>query len=42
MLALWQKSPRSVKDIGDALLLSAATLSPLLKRLEASGYVTRA
>ena len=41
MLALWQKSPRSVKDIGDALLLSAATLSPLLKRLEAGGYVTR-
>ena len=41
MLALWQKSPRSVKDIGDALLLSAATLSPLLKRLETSGYVTR-
>jgi DNA-binding MarR family transcriptional regulator len=41
MLALWQKSPRSVKDIGDALLLSAATLSPLLKRLETGGYVTR-
>jgi len=41
MLALWEKSPRSVKDIGSALLLSAATLSPLLKRLEASGYVTR-
>jgi DNA-binding MarR family transcriptional regulator len=41
MLALWEKSPRSVKEIGDALLLSAATLSPLLKRLEAAGYVTR-
>ena len=41
MLALWEKSPRSVKDIGSALLLSAATLSPLLKRLEATEYVTR-
>ena len=41
MLALWEKSPRSVKDISDALLLVPATLSPLLKRLEALGYVTR-
>lgn len=41
MLALWERSPRSVKDLGDALLLSPATLSPLLKRLEANGNVTR-
>lgn len=41
MLALWEGSPRSVKDLGDALMLSPATLSPLLKRLEATGYVTR-
>jgi DNA-binding MarR family transcriptional regulator len=41
MLALWEKSPRSVKEISDALLLVPATLSPLLKRLEALGYVTR-
>ena len=41
MLALWERSPRTVKDLGDALLLSPATLSPLLKRLEANGYVTR-
>jgi DNA-binding MarR family transcriptional regulator len=41
MLALWERNPRSVKDLGDALLLSPATLSPLLKRLEATGYVTR-
>lgn len=41
MLALWEKSPRSVKEISEALLLEPATLSPLLKRLEASGYVTR-
>jgi DNA-binding MarR family transcriptional regulator len=41
MLALWERSPRSVKDISDALLLDSATLSPLLKRLEAAGYLTR-
>jgi DNA-binding MarR family transcriptional regulator len=41
MLALWERSPRSVKDLSEELLLSPATLSPLLKRLEASGYVTR-
>jgi DNA-binding MarR family transcriptional regulator len=41
MLALWQRSPRTVRDLGEALQLEPATLSPLLKRLEAQGYVTR-
>lgn len=41
MLALWEHSPRSVKEIGSALQLEPATLSPLLKRLEATGYVSR-
>lgn len=41
MLALWEQSPRRVKDLGSALLLESATLSPLLKRLESLGYVTR-
>jgi DNA-binding MarR family transcriptional regulator len=41
MLALWERSPRSVKDLSDTLLLDSATLSPLLKRLEAIGYLTR-
>jgi DNA-binding MarR family transcriptional regulator len=41
MLALWERSPRSVSDIGAALLLEPATLSPLLKRLEAAGFVSR-
>jgi DNA-binding MarR family transcriptional regulator len=30
-----------VRSIGDALVLDSATLSPLLKRLEAMGLVTR-
>jgi Transcriptional regulators len=41
MLALWDRSPRSVKDIGAELQLEPATLSPLLKRLQAAGYVER-
>jgi DNA-binding MarR family transcriptional regulator len=41
MLALWERSPRSVKDISAALQLDSATLSPLLKRLESIGYLTR-
>ena len=41
MLALWERSPRSVKDLGTTLRHEPATLSPLLKRLEALGYVTR-
>jgi DNA-binding MarR family transcriptional regulator len=41
MLALWERSPRSVKDIGASLRLDPATLSPLLKRLESLGYLTR-
>lgn len=41
MLALWERSPRSARDIADALYLEPPTLSPLLKRLEAVGYLTR-
>lgn len=41
MLALWGESPLSVKEIGRLLQLDSPTLSPLLKRLEAAGYVTR-
>ncbi|WP_213816081.1 MarR family winged helix-turn-helix transcriptional regulator [Glaciihabitans sp. dw_435] len=41
MLALWERSPRSAGDISDALLLEPATLSPLLKRLEAAGLLER-
>jgi DNA-binding MarR family transcriptional regulator len=41
MLALWGRSPLSVSDIGGLLQLDSATLSPLLKRLEAAGLVTR-
>ncbi|SDJ49163.1 transcriptional regulator, MarR family [Frankineae bacterium MT45] len=41
MLALWQQQPLSVKDLSRLLALDPGTLSPLVKRLEASGYVRR-
>jgi DNA-binding MarR family transcriptional regulator len=41
MLALWGESPLSVHQIGSLLQLDSPTLSPLLKRLEAAGLVTR-
>ncbi|HKS45013.1 MAG TPA: MarR family transcriptional regulator [Amycolatopsis sp.] len=41
LLALWDKAPRSVKDLSEVLRAEPATLSPLLKRLEAQGYVSR-
>jgi MarR family transcriptional regulator, organic hydroperoxide resistance regulator len=41
MLVLWEHQERSVKDIGTALMLDSGTLSPVLKRLEGAGLVTR-
>jgi DNA-binding MarR family transcriptional regulator len=42
MMALWERAPRSVGALGAALGLDSGTLTPLLKRLEAGGLVTRA
>ncbi|MFI6078369.1 MarR family winged helix-turn-helix transcriptional regulator [Actinoplanes sp. NPDC051343] len=41
MLALWQHAPLSVRDLSRLLQLDPGTLSPLLKRLEAIGYLRR-
>jgi MarR family transcriptional regulator, organic hydroperoxide resistance regulator len=41
MLALWGETPLSVGKIGSLLQLDSPTLSPLLKRLEAAGLITR-
>ena len=41
MLALWEDSPLRVSELSERLSLEPATLSPLLKRLEASGMVAR-
>ncbi|WP_049567838.1 MarR family winged helix-turn-helix transcriptional regulator [Nonomuraea sp. SBT364] len=41
MLALWQHEPLSVKELGELLQLDPGTMSPLLKRLQALGYINR-
>ena len=41
LLVLWERGDTTVKDLGTALQLDSSTLSPLLKRLEATGLVTR-
>ncbi|MEU0870932.1 MarR family winged helix-turn-helix transcriptional regulator [Nocardia brasiliensis] len=41
MLALWGEAPMSVKAIAEAIQLDSPTLSPLLKRLESAGLISR-
>ena len=41
MLALWERSPRSLRELGSVLHLDPGTLSPLVKRLERAGLVVR-
>jgi DNA-binding MarR family transcriptional regulator len=41
MLALWEQSPRSLGDLAAELAMEPATLSPLVKRLEAQGVLAR-
>ena len=41
MLVLWQRDRQTVSEIGEHLYLDSATLTPLLKRLEAAGLITR-
>jgi DNA-binding MarR family transcriptional regulator len=41
MLCLWESSPRTVRNISAALAQEPATISPLLRRLETAGLITR-
>jgi DNA-binding MarR family transcriptional regulator len=41
LLILWGHGMCSVKEIGKLLHLDSGTLSPLLKRLEGTGFITR-
>jgi DNA-binding MarR family transcriptional regulator len=41
MVALWERGSMPVKDLGETLQLDYGTLTPLLKRLEAAGLITR-
>ncbi len=41
MIVLWEKKSQSVKELGEVLFLDSGTLTPVLKKLEAKGYLTR-
>ena len=41
LLVLWERDQRNVSELGERLFLDSGTLTPLLKRLEALGYLTR-
>ena len=41
MLVLWERDGLMVSELGDKLFLDSGTLTPLLKRLETSGYISR-
>lgn len=42
MLVLWEHQPQTVGALGTHLHLDSGTLTPLLKRMEAAGHITRA
>ncbi|MBQ9228189.1 MAG: MarR family transcriptional regulator [Eubacterium sp.] len=41
MMVLWERKQINVKELGECLYLDSGTLTPLLKKLEAKGYVVR-
>lgn len=41
MMYFWEKRESNLKDLGSAMLLDPSTLTPLIKKLEAKGYLTR-
>jgi DNA-binding MarR family transcriptional regulator len=41
MVLLWEHQTLTVKELGDQLFLDSGTLTPLLKKLESKGFVTR-
>ena len=41
MMVLWDKKSVTVKELGQILYLDSGTLTPLLKKLEAKGYLSR-
>lgn len=41
LLVLWEHRRISVKELGERLYLDSGTLTPVLKKLESKGYITR-
>lgn len=42
MMVIWDKKEINVHDLGNELYLDSGTLTPMLKKLESKGYITRA
>ncbi len=40
-MVLWEKRETTVRELGQTLLLDSGTLTPVLKKLESEGYITR-
>ena len=41
MMVLWEKKQVTVKELGESLFLDSGTLTPLLKKMEGKGLLTR-
>lgn len=41
LLQLWERDEQTVKQLGEPLFLDSGTLTPMLKRMEAAGWITR-
>lgn len=41
IVALWERDNQTVSGLGEILFLESNTLTPILKKLEAEGYLTR-
>jgi DNA-binding MarR family transcriptional regulator len=41
LMVLWEHAPMNIKSLGERLYLDSGTLTPLLKKLERDGIVTR-
>jgi len=41
MMVLWENESMNVKELGSKLYLDSGTLTPLLKKLESKGYISR-
>jgi MarR family transcriptional regulator, organic hydroperoxide resistance regulator len=40
LMALWEEADQTVSDFGEKLVLKSDTLMPVLRKIEANGYLT--
>ncbi len=41
MMVMWERKELNVKELGEHVYLDSGTLTPVLKKLEAKGYIKR-